>query len=161
MRPDAFAVPMTMTEVYMAVSLGAFRRTSSWREGYNSSKHTSNPTDWAWDIEGALAEMALAKLLNVYYLPTNKDGKKPDVAGNQVRSTDLKTGGMFFRENDIPNKDQPFVLAIVEKHLVNLIGWLYGRDCMKEEWRFGRPDEVCWLVPQRNVNRSMAELIKT
>lgn len=149
MREDVVQVDMNALEVLWATALAAIRRTSAWRNGYNSSKHTDQLSDWAWDVEGALAEMAFAKWLGVYYTPKNLDGKRPDVAGNQVRSTAHVEGHLYFRENDKVNAHQRFVLGIVYRGKVWFVGWFVGTDCMKDEFWSERDD--AWRVPQSKL----------
>ena len=143
---DPVKVEMNSIEVIWATTLAAIKRTSAWRNGYNSDKHTDKRSDWAWDVEGVLAEMAFAKWLNVYYTPKNLDGKRPDVAGNQVRSTAYAQGHMYFRPNDKENAHQRFVLAVTHRNAVFLIGWLMGVECMKDE--FWEEADDAWCVTQ-------------
>ena len=143
--------------------LGGTRRTSGWGNGLNPNRHTERKSDWATDIDGALAEIAPAKWLGVWYEPTNMNFKGPDVGRQvQTRSTTYENGHLIFRPNDKPNQHQPFILCITTSHLrslvpsigtrVWLVGWLYGNRCMEAVWEKKldpHSDKVDrWEVPQ-------------
>jgi hypothetical protein len=150
MRPDAVEVKLTIIEVCWAVMLGVWRRISGWKNGLNAEKHTDKKSDWATDIDGVRAEMALAKWLGVYYEPRNMDFKGPDVGREcQVRSTTRDNGCLIVRPNDAKTQKHKFVLAITPPGLsVWLVGWRFGDECRKDEFRhkdeYGR-DDGWWL----------------
>jgi hypothetical protein len=121
---------------------------SGWVNGLNANKHAAK-SDWSTDIDGVRGEMATAKWLGVYYEPRNMDFKGPDVGRRcQTRSTTYDEGRLFVRKNDRELKDQPFVLVITPLGwTVHLVGWLYGSECMKDEFW----NEDCWQVPQAKL----------
>jgi hypothetical protein len=144
MRDDAIPVEMTMIECFWTAQLGAWRRMSGWKNALNANKHAPK-SDWATDIDGVLAEMAVAKWLGVYYEPRNMDFKGPDVGRRcQIGSTTYVHGHLIVRPNDEKLKDQPFVLAITQRSTVWLVGWRYGGECMKDQFKIGDH----WEVPQ-------------
>ena len=136
MRADAVPVELSYIETLLAAQIGAYRRTSSWRNGLNAKKHTDKKSDWATDVDGVRAELALAKWLGVYYEPRNMEYKAPDVGREcQVRSTTYDEGCLIVRPNDSKVQRHKFVLAVTPLNTtVWLIGWRYGDECRRDQF---------------------------
>lgn len=133
----------------------------------NSAKHTPDRGDkWDRDIEGAAAEMALAKALGRYYEPTNMTFKGHDGCGVQVRSTRHPAGHLIIRDNDSPDED--YFLVTGERGDYVVRGWIRGSEAMRSEYR-RTPDslsgiasrsDAAWFVPQSAL-KSLEEYGKT
>jgi hypothetical protein len=142
-------IRLTPMELLQGAMTGAIRRITSLTRAMDKNKH-ADKSDWATDIDGALAELAFAKWRRVYYRPSNMSLKEPDVGRVQVRSTSHRHGHLILRPNDKSNAAQVFVLAITDAPDVRLIGWKFGVDCMCDE--YWRDLEAGWWVPQAALN---------
>lgn len=138
-------INLTPSELYIAAQAGAIRRITSLKEGHNHFKH--QPEDkghpWDWDIEGAAAEMALAKFLGLYWGADNRSFKLPDVHNIQVRSTTRPDGCMIVRKNDDPR--YRYVLIVGREGEYRLAGWRSGKWCKSQPKHYRNG---CWWIPQ-------------
>ena len=111
---------------------------------------------WQIDVQGAIAEYALAKALNMSWEPAT-DQRLKDLPGEvgiyQIRSTAHKTGQLIVHDAD--KDDAAFVLAIVAEPHVKLAGYLMGSEAkaVGEKRRFGD----MW-IPQSDL-RSVTEIL--
>jgi len=144
-------IRLTWVEVRMACILGIERRIQSRQQNRNTDKAAARNTDnWAIDIDGALAEMALAKYLGVFFNPTINTFKEPDVKRYQVRSTSYANGHLIIRPDDKPRElpDQEFVLGITtfmpDIHLVGML--TAGEAAVDQYWR-----DDSWWVPNGHL----------
>lgn len=111
---------------------------------------------WQIDIQGAIAEFAVAKAFDKYWEPATDKPLKSlpgDVGFYQIRSTTHKNGNLIVYEAD--SDDVPFILAIVAEPYVKLAGYLYGEEAKKigEKHRYGDS----WV--SQDKLRSVTELI--
>ena len=139
---------LTPMELLQGAMTGVIRRITSITRSLEKNKH-ADKSDWATDIDGALAEIAFAKWRGVYCRPSNMSLKEPDVGKVQVRSTSHALGHLIVRPNDKKNAAQPFVLGITDAPRVRLVGWKFGVDCMRPG--YWREDKGSWWVPQADV----------
>lgn len=104
------------------------------------------------DIVAAAAEMVVAKLYNVYFLPTVGTFKAPDIGWRtQVRHTKRTEGSLIIRESD--DDAHNFFLVIGDLGSLCVCGWMAGADARQERWMRrpnGRPP--AWFVPQADLN---------
>ena len=155
-------VTLTLDEQKLAEETGVAREALRRRRG----KAVATPKDrgGSWNernAQGALAEYALAKHLNVlqkwlteqayseeHWLITSDVGKNI-----QVRSTKYASGGLTAYDTD-PD-EAVFVLAVVVEPSIDFIGWTYGRLAKRPiYWEDRRPGfrlRPCYLVPQLNL----------
>jgi len=153
-----FEVRLTEVQMLMAAQAGIAKRIRSFRDGLNPYVHCSK-SDWATDIDGACAEMAVAKFLDVFYDGSINSFKLPDVAGLQVRSTTNLVGKLIIRPNDVPRASDFFVLVICKAPLFWIRGGMFGEDAMQDMFLFdpnngGTKDS--WFVEQK----CLVELLK-
>lgn len=139
-------VQMTWQELMVAAQVGAMRRVGSIRRGMNKNVHAS-VSDWATDTNGALAEMAVAKALDIYWGAHTMTMKSPDVGSIQVRSSSHKSPHLIVRHNDADN--ELFILVQTSPPDCEIIGYLSGADAKRPEyWRQGTGEGVgAWWVP--------------
>jgi len=107
--------------------LGALLAGKRWSESRKMGLKANGP-GWGSnsDLVGALCEIAYAKAVNVYFLPTYNTFKAPDVGSIQVRGTTHKNGKLIFRPND--KLDEVFVLVISNSPDYKVVGWMKGQD---------------------------------
>jgi hypothetical protein len=111
---------------------------------------------WQIDIQGAIAEFAVAKAFDKYWEPATDKSLKSlpgDVGFYQIRSTMHKTGQLIVHERDAD--DVPFILAIVSEPYVKLAGFLYGGEAKQigDKRKYGD-----YWVSQDKL-RSLSELV--
>lgn len=141
-------VVLTPEEIFMGVQVGARRQVLSMRDGLqNRDGHIAN---WDDEIEGALAEVATAKHLGVWFDPSNGKYKAKDVAQYHVRQTKLENGRLIIRPTD-PEGD--YLLVIGSLGTYRIAGWIKSSLAKQSpfwvELDNGRPG--CWMVPQGDL----------
>lgn len=145
-----------------AAQVGAMRRIESLKKGFKPASGCDTSAPWQIDIEGAMAECAVAKALGVYW--SRGAWGKADIGRNvQVRHTKLQQGRLLVRPND--EGDEPFVLAIGGDGVYRIAGWLYGRECKQPEWLMttkGREDSPAYFAPQDALRpiESLREVVR-
>jgi hypothetical protein len=143
-------VRLTWDEVEQAALLGVRRYTRS-RRAARADAHglaTSLIDVWATDIEGAAAEMAVAKATNRFWCGSLETFDGDDVKGGiQVRYAKGADAHLIVRPTDA--NDHRFVLVTGAVPTFVVRGWVFGYEAKEEEWRRapnGRPP--CFMVPQ-------------
>ncbi len=135
-KPPAPALLVKMelnsSELQQGSFIGMQRHNYAIYKGLRQRKGYKNP----WDnvIEGALAEMAFAKLMNIYW-----DGKinkltKGDVGFWEVRQTKHTDGCLRIAPTD--NNDAPYVLLTGQNGVYFVRGWMMGIEGKQQKyWR--------------------------
>lgn len=142
-------VEFTPDEIRMWAHRGVDRRCSALAKGRKGA-HGFNRTDfWELDIEGLLAEAAVAKALGVYYSPVTGalDTTLGDVVkGVQVRSTKYHNGCLLVHDSD--SDDDRFVLVTGSQGVYEIQGWMLGGASKEPRWwRIYKGRGAFW-VPQ-------------
>lgn len=155
-------VTLSAVEMLMASQAAAWRRISNITKARKAAHGFSNARNgWQADNEGALAEVAVAKALNLYW-SAGAFGA-PDVGGKyDVRSTPCATGHLIVYPRD--DNERAFILAIGADDKWQIVGWLSARACKQEHfWTThvfrGKPceptypgasklNDACYYVPQ-------------
>lgn len=151
-------IELSRHEILAAAIGGCQRRVASMeisRPQFYGAEERNN--HWQIDVQGAIAEFAVAKAFDKYWQPATDKSLKSlpgDVGFYQIRSTAHKTGQLIVHEADAD--DVPFILAIVAEPHVKLAGYLYGAEAkaLGEKRKYGD----MW-VPQNKL-RSVTELIE-
>lgn len=144
---EPFTVTLTSMEMLMACLVGVRRNIESIEQKLHAN-HGFMGNAWEIHIEGACAEMAVAKVLENYWGGPVNTFKDADIGQKiQVRSTQYKTGCLIVRKDDSSDDIYYLVTGIAPTYIIR--GWLYGRDARKKKWLqapAGRPP--AWFVPQ-------------
>lgn len=141
-------IKFSTVEVIASAVLGALTRIESLVHSRQNSHDYNDEDSWTVDIEGAGAEMAVAKYRNVFWMGSiGKFKKEADVSGMEVRSTTLEHGSLIIREGD--NDDARFVLVVGKLPYKKIVGWIYGREAKQSKWlRAPNSREPAYFVPQ-------------
>lgn len=131
----------------MGADVGVRRQLSAVRANL-PDKHGINPEDgWSVQIEGALAEQAVAKFLGRYW-----DGSvdtfrsMPDLGDFEIRRRSKHSYDLIIRKDDDPGKVYILVTGCAPDFWVR--GWLRGRDAQCEDWWKDHGNrEWAWFVP--------------
>lgn len=126
MQTNIVEVTLTMPEVMLGAAVGTMRQVGNLKHGLRHRYGTDNADSWTKHIEGACAEMALAKYLGLFWSGNVNDHEAADVAGYQVRQTAYPNGRLMLHPDD---KDgEIFVLATGTAPKFTLRGWLAAKD---------------------------------
>jgi hypothetical protein len=113
---------------------------------------------WTIDVEAAAGELAVAKLLGVYWSAKDsaaEDREDGDVAGHQVRHSRRLDASLICHVRD--SDDQVFVLVVGAMPSFRVAGWLPGVEAKSPAfWREDVP-RAAFFVPQSAL-RPMGEL---
>jgi hypothetical protein len=103
---------------------------------------------------GYCAELAFAKFLGVEWREFGVEAdhfrRRPDVAGYDVKSTDLFTGRLIVTPHDDP--DAKCVLVVCNPPDFYVVGWFRAGDAHRSEWYDEyRKDGGAWYVPRSQM----------
>lgn len=149
-------VTLTKQEWRFAANVGTQRHIQARERSIPQSEN-----GYSKHIQGACAEMAVAKWLNCYWVGALVDDPREnrgDVQpGLEVRSTSNPTGRLIIVERD-PN-EHAFVLAIGEPPDFDLAGWAYAADARRlvPFKPLTRGGVSAWVLPRSQL-RPMQEL---
>lgn len=146
----AVEMKLSWMELQQAAVVGVARRILSMKSGLNKNKHATT-SDWATDIDGASAELVVAKFTSQYWPATVNDFKNsPDVGSLHVRSTRHTNGHLIVRNND-PN-DGTYVLVVTDPPKFVIVGSITGHVAKQDIWiREGFGGCTSWWVPQSSL----------
>lgn len=108
---------------------------------------------WATHVEAACAELAVCKLLNIYWTALAGPHAEGDVGRNlQVRSTRYPNGELIVRPSD-PDTST-FVLVTCRAPDYEICGWIRGVDAKQNQYvRTNDYDpRPYWSVPQSDLH---------
>lgn len=144
-------VTLQWYEMLQGAHVGMMRKIECIKQGKKDAHGAHYERDWSIDIEGAIAEVAAAKALGMFWPGGINTWKKPDLGSNiQVRYSQSEDDPhMVIRPDD--NDDEIYVLVspgdAQNEYIVH--GWMRGYEAKAhEEWvshAYGRPK--CWRVP--------------
>lgn len=146
-------VELTDHEMRLAAHAGVERQLEALRLG-RQDNHGFEGDGWGVHIEGACAEVAVAKATGRYWDAVVR--RPEDLAGDvgrglQVRSTRRSNGSLIIHHSD-PD-DAAFVLVVAKPPVFNLVGWIRGRDGKHDEWWRADLPRPAFFVPQRELTR--------
>jgi hypothetical protein len=123
-------IELSLDEVHLGAIAGIGRRMDSLKAGLTNRKQ-SDMSDWDVDIDGACAELAVAKVLNVFWFGHMRSFKGPDV-GNllHIRSTRHTNGHLIIKHNDDPNG--VYMLVINECPKFTIVGGISAKRAMRD-----------------------------
>ena len=128
---------------------GVDRRCSAIEKGRKGAHGFNRDDFWQIDIEGLLAEAAVARGLGVYFCPTTGelDTDRGDIApGLQVRSTKYPTGSLLVHDSDAD--DSKFILVTGASGQYNIRGWILGKNGKQKKFIKTYKGRTCYWVPQ-------------
>lgn len=132
-------VILSWPEITVGSQAGVLRHVDNLRKQRHDA-HGFKGDGWGANIEGALAEMAVAVKLNRYWLPVTEgslDALPGDVGKVQVRSTKNPNGRLILHRDDPDDAHFIFVRGpFLERNGLRftLVGWIKGTDAKREEW---------------------------
>lgn len=147
-------ISLSWYEVAMGSEIGRLRQVVSIAKGLPDN-HGFQGCGWSVHIEGACAELAVAKALGVYWNGSVNNFGGPDlfhpIKGNiQVRLAGSH-GQLIVRPGDSPSDIWVLVTGKSPNYVVH--GWILGKDAKRPEWLKdygGRPP--AYFVPPTALN---------
>lgn len=129
------AIDLTASEILMGAHAGCMRQLEAIREGLKSTNNKDEERDddnWQIHIEGALAEQAVAKYLNVYW-----DGKGTrggaDLCGYiDVKHSPNPTHRLIVKQNG--HKDWLYWFVTGGYGMYQIHGWCWGVDAKRDDY---------------------------
>lgn len=137
---------LTPIEMRLTGELGLSRRITSLSKAMNDKQIGGQA--WDIDINGAMGEYALAKILKIPWEPTLNTFKVPDVGDLHVRTTTFQTGRLIIRPGDPYGI---YVLIIANAPIFRAAGWVnyHTGQFPLEYWtRPSKSGPECWAIPQ-------------
>lgn len=150
--PPSYAVTMCPTELRMAGVAACDRQINAISKGlkdkHGFEKGTKGP--WQGHVEGVLAEMAVASVLNAYFNGSITSWKGEDLPHVQVRQTDYPQGKLIIRPED--GESFYYVLVTGSNGSYSVRGWIWGREVKESKEHWVEPEEKDprpghWRVP--------------
>jgi hypothetical protein len=140
-------------ELVIAGIVGVLREVSA----LNRSRPTAHDCDesnaWTYHVEGAAAELAVAKHIDRYWRPLTRSQLRDlpgDVADVQVRSTPRSDGSLIVHRRDLD--DARFYLVVTALPSYRIVGWLLGRDAKQERYWRTNVAHPAYFVPQSELH---------
>ena len=145
-------ITLTWLEVMRGAMVGVQRQVACLRRGEKGWERCDHDLDWQNNIEGAIAELAVAKFMGRYWPGTVDRFKDPDLTNDiQVRQAPKPSDSLIVRPRD--NIKHRFVLAIGIAPTYNVIGWINGEESKEDPswWRNPGDKGWAWFVPQSKL----------
>jgi hypothetical protein len=160
---EAQTIPVELSwpELWLAINAGVLRRLNGVRNRREEPYGARPTAAWNDDINGSIAELALAKYLGIFWSGTVGRLDLPDVGTLQVRSKTVTDHRLVVLKSD--DDDKPFVSVLVGIPVCHLYGWMFARDAKKPEWllpdppkpdRFFVPNDA--LEPMQKLRNGMS-----
>jgi hypothetical protein len=144
-------VSLTPMQCRISALVGAERQTEALLRGL-PDRHGFSGIGWDNHVEGAAGELAVAKVLGVFWGGTVNTFKAGgDVGRWQVRTRSREDYDLLIRDDDRPG--DTFILVVGKMPDYCVVGWkVFQPDGWPERWRKthgGR--EEAWFVPQQSL----------
>jgi len=140
-------VRLTWHEVVLAAQVGMRRHVEALRDARPDANGRSDDDGWTAHVEGACGELAVAKVLDVYWQPSVNTFKRGgDVGLYQVRTRSRATYELIVREDD--DDDATFILVRGRSPQFSVVGWIRGADAKRLDWLQTHGDRpAAYFVP--------------
>lgn len=146
-------VELNAMEVGQAAAVGVTRHIKALVKGLKHKHLNSEEIEsWQVHIEGACAECAFAKGMDIHWhapVDTFKTGY--DVGGFQIRSSEHLDGCLIVRPDDTDD-EATFYLVTGSAPYYTIRGWIVAREAKRLGWwgtKNNRP--CCWWVNQSDL----------
>ena len=144
-------VELTYSEIILGAMAGVHRRVQYLKSGLPNRYQPSIEQLWGAQIEGALAEQALAKGLNKYFAGKGEFGQSDLEENIECRATAWPDGRLIIYDSD--KAESRYYLLVGKIGCYDIIGSIYGWEGKKEEYlddptQTGKP---AYYVPQSEL----------
>lgn len=154
---SSIRISLDYSVIQYAAYVGAWRQIEAIKRNAANGR-TSPRTGWQYNIDGAMAEAAVATWLGVWWDGgPHKFKEQPDIVtpsgGYEIRANGSPHGDLILTDRDSP--DAIYILVLTaEAPIYELCGWTKGEDGMTGRWkRKPRADFApAHFVPQDELN---------
>ena len=124
-------VRLSWHESAMASDVGRLRQLAAIKAGL-MDRHGYAGNGWAEHIEGAMGELVVAKVLDIYWDGSVNTFSRSDLPGIEVRTRSKGDYELIVRPHD--SDESVFVLVTGKCPIYVVRGWIKGRDAKRPEW---------------------------
>lgn len=151
-------ITLTRFEIEMAAMVGCHRQIEALLGKFQDNL-SNGSLGWNEHVEGASAELALAKALGIYWDGSVNTFKRSDIGINiQVRSTTRPDGKLIIRPKD--NPDDFYVLIRGKVPTFDIMGHIQGCKAMIDSYQFNPgAHSPAWFVPAEALRKNIRELL--
>lgn len=144
-------VRLTYSDLIIAGQIGLSRHAYALNKGLKDQFGADPKNGWGLHIEGACAEAAVAKLLNIRHDGTIGQTGPVDLIYQgrtlEVRCTRYRNGRLIIHPQD--SDESFFVLVTGAAPVYKVVGWIQGRDGkIAAYWDEPEPGRPAFFVPQ-------------
>ena len=140
---------LTPEEMILGANIGCNRLVDSLNKSLDTVS-TGAKRNWSHEVEGCLAEIAVAKEFDLYFDPSLGKYRSKDVGKYHVRHTENEKGCLIIRPKD---PDGIYILVIGKLGRYKIIGGIDSKKARKMVQYIrdynGRPD--AWFIPQNEL----------
>lgn len=143
-------VALSWNELRLAAQVGMTRRIDDMQKGCVTKYGVKEKDKWANDPIGAIGEMAVAKMLGIYWSGAFEVGAL-DVGRVEVRTSclGLTSGHLLLHRDDSSKKIYVYVRMGASRVLA-VVGWIYGHEGKQRKfWDDKVGGRPCFFVPER------------
>lgn len=142
-------VELTPDEIYGGAMVAVHRKIASIFNRKKPCKTSTKDTaGWEFEIESALAELAVAKVYDRYWTGSifDREVARYDVSDWQVRHTAHRNGALLIYEEDFDEDMCFLVVGLVPKYTI--VGRIRIRDAKDKRYWKKNCKTPCYWVPQ-------------
>jgi hypothetical protein len=148
-------VELSLTEMLNAANVGIVRHHESTKRNHKFAHGfvENEKTALCIDIEGAMGEVCVAKVLDRYYEGTVNTFKGADIGKDiQVRCRSKHDYDLIVRDDDNPNHFYIHVTGTAPNYCVR--GWMRGEDAKQPKYLAGHGGRVpAYFVPEKDLKK--------
>ena len=144
-------IHLTQAECAFAAQIGCRRFINA--KFNNRQDYIGLSNGWEDNIEGALAEVAFAKHMNLWFDPNLGKFGEPDVDDWHVRSTKYLNGKLCIHPDERTGK---YVLLTGKFNEWSVKGWIDAEQGRQEQFYMSLRDDrpvKCYWIPQNVLNK--------
>jgi len=144
-------VSLSKMELVSAAIVGIMRHIESILGGHKDGAIRAD-NGWTLHVEGAAAEMALAKWADRYWSHSVNTFKDGDVGKLQVRVRYKHSYDLVVRDKDSPGDHYVHMTGLAPNFKIR--GWMVGKDAMLDRYRKdpGDKGKPAWFVPSDDLD---------
>lgn len=143
-------VVLSWYEAAMASHVGWMRQLAAIKAGKQDC-HGYDGEGWSEHIEGACGEMAVAKMLGIFWDGSVNTWKANDLPGIQVRTRSRHHYDLIVRPGD--DDQATWVLITGRCPSYRVRGWIDGREAKRPEWLANHAGRApAYFVPADQLN---------
>lgn len=118
-------VKLTGMEIGEVTRIGCARRMTAIARGM---KDKGKKNDWTADIEGAAGELVVAKVLGIYFEPTNMKTGAADMGILEVKTSPADEFAVY------PSVKPDWIIVGVKGQIPDfqVMGWITGKECLEK-----------------------------